>query len=204
MTGLIDEVRVYHGPFTAADAKARFEKPDAAVAKDAKLVLSCSFDKGEAKDASGSNNHGTVSGAKVAKGHTGGGLAFVGRVTNANRSGGSFVKHHWAEDVPLIVRAMAGASGTLFIAGPPDVIDEEETFRKLTERDQAVHAALAKQDAALNGAQGAILLAVDAKSGKTLAEYRLDSLPVWDGMALTPGRLYLSTTDGKVRCLRGE
>ena len=57
---------------------------------------------------------------------------------------------------------------------------------------------------ALAGAQGALLLAVDAKSGKKLAEYHLDSLPVWDSIALTPGRLYLATTDGKVRCLRGE
>jgi len=33
-----------------------------------------------------------------------------------------------------------------------------------------------------------------------MAEYKLDSLPVWDGMAAANGRLYLATKSGKVLC----
>ena len=37
--------------------------------------------------------------------------------------------------------------------------------------------------------------------GKTLATHKLASLPVFDGMAAAGGRLYVSTTDGRLRCL---
>ena len=39
--------------------------------------------------------------------------------------------------------------------------------------------------------------------GSTLAEYPLDSLPVFDGLIAANGRLYLVTTDGKLRCYAG-
>jgi hypothetical protein len=62
----------------------------------------------------------------------------------------------------------------------------------------------ATQDAAMDGTQGGVLLAVSATEGKTLAEQKLDTLPTWDGMAAAHGCLYLSTTDGKVLCLAGK
>jgi hypothetical protein len=46
--------------------------------------------------------------------------------------------------------------------------------------------------------------AVSAADGKTLADVRLAAPPVWDGAAAADGRLYLSTTDGKVVCLGGK
>ena len=39
--------------------------------------------------------------------------------------------------------------------------------------------------------------------GGGLTEHYLDSPPVWDGMAAARGRLFLSTTGGKVLCLGG-
>lgn len=52
----------------------------------------------------------------------------------------------------------------------------------------------------LESRQGAVLYAVSASDGEKLAEYKLDSLPVWDGMAAANGRLYLAMKDGKVLC----
>ncbi|HLF94278.1 MAG TPA: PQQ-binding-like beta-propeller repeat protein, partial [Planctomycetota bacterium] len=110
-------------------------------------------------------------------------------------------KFTWTGDVPFLVRAMALAGPVLFIAGPPDLIDEEAAFQGLAKKDEGTKKMLAEQDAALAGAKGAILRAVSAADGKTLAELKLDALPGWDGLAAAGGRLYVATTDGRVICL---
>ena len=97
---------------------------------------------------------------------------------------------------------MVLAGKTLFIAGPPDILDEEEAFRRVG--DPKMDTKLAEQDAVLNGERGAALWAVSAEDGKKLAEYQLDSLPVFDSLIATDGRLYLATTDGEIICFRGS
>jgi hypothetical protein len=104
--------------------------------------------------------------------------------------------------VPLLVRAMVLADRTLFAAGPPDVADEEETLTAWGNPETA--ALLAEQAAGLEGRRGSILLAVSANDGSKLAAYRLDSMPVFDGMAAAGGRLFMVTTDGKVLALGSE
>ena len=42
------------------------------------------------------------------------------------------------------------------------------------------------------------------ENGNKLTEYKLDSLPVFDGMAAASERLYISTIDGNVLCLEGR
>ncbi|UCF16819.1 MAG: PQQ-binding-like beta-propeller repeat protein, partial [Phycisphaerales bacterium] len=108
-------------------------------------------------------------------------------------------RHNWSRPVPLLVRAMVLGRKTLFIAGPPDVVNEEEAFRRFGDSD--VMAKLAEQDAVSTGKKGAHLWAVSADSGEKLAEHRLDSIPVFDGMAAAYGRLYVSMEDGSLRCL---
>ena len=88
----------------------------------------------------------------------------------------------WSEHIPIRVRAMLIADGKLFIAGPPDIVDPEDPF------------------AAFEGRKGALLWVIDADSGEKLREYKLNSPPVFNGMAAAAGRLYLSTLDGKVAC----
>jgi len=105
----------------------------------------------------------------------------------------------WTLDVPILVRAMALAGGTLFVAGPPDVVDETESLK--TFGDPATQKALARQADVLGGAQGATLWAVAAADGKKLAELKLDAPPVFDGMAAANGRLFISTINGTVVCL---
>jgi hypothetical protein len=49
-----------------------------------------------------------------------------------------------------------------------------------------------------------VLWAVSAADGNQLAEIKLESPPVFDGMIAANERLYISTTDGKVVCLGGK
>jgi hypothetical protein len=94
------------------------------------------------------------------------------------------------------------AHKTLFIAGPPDLVDEEQAFYRPD--DAEIQTRLREQAAALEGRKGALLWVVSASQGEKLAEYKLENLPVWDGMAAAEGGLYLVTKDGKVLCFRGN
>ncbi len=89
----------------------------------------------------------------------------------------------WTAWVPVRIRAMVAAAGTLFVAGPPDVFDPNDPL------------------AAFQGRKGGLLWAVAAADGKKLAEYHLDSPPVLDGMIAAGGRLFISTRDGRVLCM---
>ncbi|KKM67039.1 hypothetical protein LCGC14_1475160 [marine sediment metagenome] len=200
-TGVIDEVRVFRGRMTPAEVKMHFagkaDKPAGA-----RLVLYLSFDKGDARDDSGNGNNGSV-GAKVVDGKYGKAMMFAGRRSRprrrgAGRRGSRRIAYRWSGQVPLHVRAAVLAGKTLFIAGPPDLVDEEKAFDGFGKA--GIQAKLAAQAAALAGEKGALLWAVGTADGKKLSEYKLDSLPVWDGMAAAAGRLYLATTDGKVIC----
>jgi len=124
------------------------------------------------------------------------------------------IEYHWTDKtMPILVHSMvladkpvpSNAEGTLFIAGPPDVVNEEQAFDYWANPaiDPNIPAKLAEQDAALEGQRGALLWAVSASDGKKLAEYNLESPPVWDGMAAANGRLYLSLKNGIVQCLVG-
>ncbi|MHC4403121.1 MAG: outer membrane protein assembly factor BamB family protein [Planctomycetota bacterium] len=105
----------------------------------------------------------------------------------------------WSEEIPFHVRAMVQAGKTLFIAGPPDLIDEEAVFGRA--ETAANRALLADQAAAFEGRKGALLWAVSTTDGRRLAARSLDYFPVWDGMAAADGRLYMALTDGRVVCM---
>jgi outer membrane protein assembly factor BamB len=109
----------------------------------------------------------------------------------------------WSTPEPALqARAMVMANKTLFVAGPPDVVDEQASFYRPDE--PAIAAKLKEQAAALIGQRGGLLWAVAAENGKKLAEYRLDSVPVWDGMAAANGRLYVSMKNGGILCMKGR
>ncbi|MHC4401253.1 MAG: LamG domain-containing protein, partial [Planctomycetota bacterium] len=215
-TGLIDEVRVFHGTVEADEIARHCSTPSQKDAKDARLVLSMSFDAGEAKDDSGRGNHGRIEGAKPAEGKVGGALAFAALPGGPAKPApkrpaaktpapagqrGFHVAHHWSQDLPLMVRAMVQAGQTLFIAGPPDVLDEEEAAQGLGTPE--IQTKLVEQDASLRGEKGGMLWAVSITDGAKLGQWQLDAPPAWDGMAAAGGRLYLTTIDGKVLCFRG-
>ncbi|NQT37707.1 MAG: PQQ-binding-like beta-propeller repeat protein [Planctomycetes bacterium] len=102
------------------------------------------------------------------------------------------------EHPPLLVRAMVLAGDTLLVAGPPDVVDEKEMWGRSNEGLFADKMQL--QAEALDGKQGAILWGVSSKDGKKLFQKQLDYLPAFDGMIAARGKVFVTTTDGKVVC----
>ncbi len=206
LTGAIDEVVLLHGKTTAADVAALKSSDLKALNEETEVVLNINFNDGKAADASGKENHGKIQGAKPAEGQVAQAMQFSDAAKRGgnSRSGGSFVKHHWNSDVPVMVQAIVKAGDVVFVCGPPDLIDEEQVFAKITAGDETVEKVLTAQDAAFNGAEGSLLLAVDAKTGKLLANHKLEELPVWDSLAVASGKLFLTTTGGKVVCFSGK
>ena len=110
------------------------------------------------------------------------------------------VKHLWTEEPPIFARALVLSDGKLFAAGPPDLMDEPEIFDMISTPEALDR--LEEQAAALDGKKGALLLAVSACDGKITTLLDLDSPPVFDGMAAAKGGLFVTTTSGKVLCIR--
>ncbi len=92
----------------------------------------------------------------------------------------------WKVAMPIRASSFALAGDTLLLAGTPDTVDPDAPW------------------AAFEGGRGGLLRAVATSDGKTLAEYRLDAAPVYDGLAAAEGRVYVSTADGAVRCFAGR
>ncbi len=90
----------------------------------------------------------------------------------------------WTKPVAIQVRAMVLTGNVLFVASPPADAGDE-----LAGRDEN---------------REAVLMAISASDGTELAQYQLDSSPVFDGMAAAYGRLYISMEDGSLLCLAGE
>lgn len=199
-TGIIDEVRLYFDAFDAKAIAARYDDGDE-LGGDPMLVVS--FDDGSARDLSIHRNNGTLFGGKQVEGQTGRAIQFTARKGGGNknnRQGNSLVNPKWANDVPIYVRAMVLSGPNLFVAGPPDMIDEEQTFELISKSDPNVEKLLSEQDDALLGKQGAMLIGVDIATGTIQNNIPLKALPAWDGMAGANGRLFLSTLDGKIHC----
>ena len=107
------------------------------------------------------------------------------------------VNQQWTLDQPTVfARAMAATGDMLFIAGPPDLLDERRTFHNPD--DPEVQAALKRQAEALHDRSGGQLWALAKTDGKVVARYALDAIPVFDGMAVAAGSLYIATADGRV------
>jgi len=205
LRGALDEVMLLHRPLSAEEVQrlARREKLPGINDDDA-LVLHLSFAGGKTRDRSGHNNHGRIAAESAAavEGPVGEALALVQPkhvIAPPEGGRGTNIGYRWRRDVPLMVRAMALAGDVLLVAGPPDVLDEDAAFQDYPK--QATQQRLAAQQAALNGAQGALLHAVDASNGQTLAEHTLDALPVFDGLSVAGGRAFIATTDGRVICM---
>jgi len=90
----------------------------------------------------------------------------------------------WTKKIAIQVRAMVLADKVLFVAGPPVETGD-----------------VAKEH---NKDSGALLLAISASDGTEMAKYRLDSSPVFDGMAAANSRLYLSLENGQLLCMSGQ
>jgi hypothetical protein len=114
--------------------------------------------------------------------------------------GGGFKVYWQMPSPPLMVTAMALAGKRLLVAGPPDVADESKMLGFLPGADDEINRQLKAQDDAWQGKMGALLWVVSADDGTKLAEYKLDSVPIFDGMSVAGGKLFLSLKNGTVAC----
>ena len=127
------------------------------------------------------------------------------RKPRVKRPRGGGIKHHWqVETSGLLVNAMVLGKGKLFIAGPPDLADETKMMGFLPGADDDANRQLKAQDQAWRGKRGGLLRVVSCETGEKLSEYKLESVPVFDGMSAAKGKLFLSTLDGKVVCVGGK
>jgi outer membrane protein assembly factor BamB len=109
----------------------------------------------------------------------------------------------WTVEQPAtICRAMAATSNTVFFAGTPGLINEQQAY--FNPDDPDVLAKLEQQASALEGVLGGEIWAVAKTNGTVQTRYALDSPPVFDGMAAADGRLYIATVDGHIQCLSAE
>jgi hypothetical protein len=101
------------------------------------------------------------------------------------RGPGKFrISYDWSHQVPLLVRSMVLTDDKLFLAGPP-----EDALTSMT---------------MFSGKEGARFTIVATSDGRPLREYRLDTPPVYDGMAAARGKVFLSLEDGRLLCLGPE
>ncbi len=114
------------------------------------------------------------------------------------------VKNNWTGEISLHLRAMAGAGKNLIMAGPPDVLDESglnkpDLFDFI--KDQNALKQIDTQQRSEDGELGSFLVVMDPKTGDMLEKRHLPSAPVFDGLSVANGRIYLSTLDGKISCI---
>ncbi|MFC1498117.1 PQQ-binding-like beta-propeller repeat protein [Verrucomicrobiota bacterium] len=99
----------------------------------------------------------------------------------------------WAHESTPMVRAMVLAGDKLIIAGHPDpgekVGKDDVMFKDETTAFEA-----------FTGKKGSVLQVRSAKDGKTLLEYKIDAMPVFDGMSAANGKLFVSLRNGEVVC----
>ncbi len=93
-------------------------------------------------------------------------------------------KQSWTIDkFPICPVSMVLAGNKLLLGGFADAIDPADPWARIEGRKNSTLWILSKQD------------------GGKLAEYGLETLPVWNGMAAANRRLFISLTNGKLICL---
>ena len=100
----------------------------------------------------------------------------------------------WSHQYPLIVRSMVLANNTLIVAGLPD-LRKKNAVRLLYDNPK-------ESLEALEGKRGACIWIVSAEDGKQLSQIKLDGVPVFDGMAATDNKVFVSLKNGKLVCFQ--
>jgi len=81
---------------------------------------------------------------------------------------------------------MVLTSNRLYLAGTPDKMPPGDAW------------------AAYENRMGGVLCVVSREDAQKVAQYELDSAPVYNGLAASANRLFMSTRDGHVICMGGE
>jgi len=89
----------------------------------------------------------------------------------------------WTTPLPLRPRAMLRAGNMIFLAGMSAAVVADDPH------------------ATFEGRAGGLMRTISAADGKVLAQRKLDSPPVWDGLAAAGGKMFMVTMDGRVICM---
>ena len=109
------------------------------------------------------------------------------------------VSYQWIKpDLPIQARAMVLTKEALFIAGPPDVIDEVDLWHRPD--NAALQQKLVEQTEAWRGRRGGTLWVISTEDGRRLASVELEAPPVFDGMIAADNKLFLSLMNGRIAC----
>jgi hypothetical protein len=129
---------------------------------------------------------------------TGGPIAVPDSGKKKKKRGGTKLKKQarvWEVDSPILVRAMVKTGDCLVVAGPKRLYDELEAIQMIESPE--VQAKIREQAEAWK--KGGELHFVSTGNGKFKGMVRLPSLPVFDGVAVADGAMFISGTDGKLR-----
>jgi hypothetical protein len=198
--GDMDDLRIYRGEVSAADIAELAKGGTPAPTKGVQLMLHYTFDDTDTTDASGHKNDGELVGGDAVDGRIGDAIRFSGVLPGASMAGK--IPYNWSVAPSVLVRGMVASPNCLFVAGPTDILNEDEAVKQMD--DEAVMEQLAEQDEAMLGKKGGVLQAVSTQDGTTLGTLSLTTIPVWDGLAAGGGNLYLSGVDGTVRCYKPQ
>jgi hypothetical protein len=106
----------------------------------------------------------------------------AGKGKKKKKKSSSKVKSLWEQTIPVRAEALVVAGGTLCLAGAPDVADKQDPWGAFENR------------------KGGVLLLLSRTDGRKLAEKKLASAPVYDGMAAAGGRLFIALKNGTLAC----
>ncbi len=98
----------------------------------------------------------------------------------------------WSQTDSLTVRAMVVAGDTVIVAGPPDRGKKDPKILQFKNENEAL--------AAFTGKKGVFLRTISAKDGTNIAEVKLDTMPVFDGMSAAGGKLFIAFKNGTLEC----
>ena len=102
----------------------------------------------------------------------------------------------WSNPNSIIVRAMALAGDRIVIAGPPDVARKTPNPLAYSNEKDAL--------AGFRGEKGVLLQVVSASNGKMVSTRKLSAMPVFDGLSVAGGKVFISLKDGTVECWGGR
>jgi len=122
--------------------------------------------------------------------------------------------YDWTETSPFTVRAMVATPDQLILAGVPnlgkrpepiDPMKSPEMHKRASEENPRLQFENPEEALeAFRGQRGAYVRIVSTEDGSMLKEFKLDGIPVGDGMSVVNGRLFVSLKDGVVACYGGD
>ena len=96
-------------------------------------------------------------------------------------------QHGWKnESFPVGPLTMVLVENKLLVAGFKEPVDPDDPWARI------------------EGREGGVLCLLSNLDGSKLAEYQLETLPVWNGMAAANEKIFISLKNGKLICMGGK